>query len=180
MAATDFVSEQPTPDKPYSKVRKLLHWLSALVILWATLSGFGVTALAPDQPLRMWVEAVNPQITTLFTPLFLWRLGLYLRSGAGRAFAQRSLQEKLASLAHGALYFIIASVLLTGILMMTHPVVLLAIVPLPQLVHSATALTELHALHHLACGVLALLVLLHLAAVLQHQLKGRSVLERML
>jgi cytochrome b561 len=70
--------------------------------------------------------------------------------------------------------------LITGVLMMSHPVVLLALVPLPQLVHSSIALTELHELHHVLCAILAGLVALHLAAVVMHQVRGKPVLGRMI
>jgi len=64
--------------------------------------------------------------------------------------------------------------------MMNHPVLLLGIMPLPQLLHSVPALADVQQLHHLLCAMLAALVGLHLAAVLQHQLRGSSVLRRML
>lgn len=161
----------------YSKPRILLHWLSAAVTLWATLSGFGVALLDLNDPFRQWVESFNPQLTSLFIPFFAWRLWLAIKSRPQRA--HRNAQERLASAAHKAIYVAVSGVLITGVLMMSHPVMLLALVPLPQLVHSKVALLELHELHHVLCAILAGLVALHLAAVVMHQVRGKSVLGRM-
>lgn len=162
----------------YSKPRIALHWLSAAVILWATFSGFGVTVLDPTHPFRQWVEAFNPQLTSLFIPFFAWRLWLALKAAPHPQ--RKTPPQRVASIAHMALYAIVSGVLITGVLMMSHPVVLLALVPLPQLVHSKLALLELHQLHHVLCALLAGLVAVHLMAVVMHQVRGKSVLARML
>jgi cytochrome b561 len=160
----------------YTPARKHLHWLSALIILWATFSGFGVALLAPEHPVRVWVETLNPQLTSLFIPFFLARLWLYLRdSRAGR----QPLHNKPAAMVHGLLYLIILGVLITGVLMMTHPVTLLWIMTFPQLIHTSTVLASIHELHHVLCALLALLVALHLGAVALHAIRGQSVLHRM-
>ncbi|MFJ3482624.1 cytochrome b [Pseudomonas sp. NPDC090202] len=162
----------------YSRSRIVLHWLSAAIILWATFSGFGVVLLDPQDPIRQWVESFNPQLTSLFIPFFAWRLWLAIRATPPREHS--SAQQRLANAAHKAIYAAVSGVLITGVLMMSHPVTLLALIPLPQLVHSKMALLELHELHHLLCAALAGLVALHLAAVVMHQVRGKSVLGRMI
>ncbi|WP_455913283.1 cytochrome b [Pseudomonas syringae] len=161
----------------YSRTRIFLHWLSAAVILWATFSGFGVALLDESNPFRQWVESFNPQLTSLFIPFFAWRLWLAVKAPARPS--AKNVQARLASAAHKAIYGAVAGVLITGVLMMSQPVMLLALVPLPQLIHSKIALLELHQLHHVLCAVLAGLVALHLAAVVLHQVRGKSVLGRM-
>lgn len=162
---------------PYSRTRIFLHWLSAAVILWATFSGFGVALLDESDPFRQWVESFNPELTSLFIPFFVWRLWLAIKAPARHS--TKNVQARLASAAHKAIYGAVAGVLITGVLMMSHPVMLLALVPMPQLIHSKIALLELHQVHHVLCAVLAGLVALHLAAVVLHQVRGRSVLGRM-
>ena len=170
---------EPASGEPsaYSTTRILLHWLSAAVILWATFSGFGVLLLDQSHPFREWVESFNPQLTSLFIPFFVWRLWLAVKAPA-RDTAQNA-QARLASAAHKAIYAAVSGVLITGVLMMSHPVILLALVPLPQLIHSKIALLELHEVHHALCAALAGLVALHLGAVAMHQVRGKSVLGRM-
>jgi cytochrome b561 len=164
----------PAPaESAYTPARKCLHWLSALIILWATFSGFGVGLLAPEDQLRVWVENLNPQLTSVFIPFFLARLWLYLRD------RDTEVHNRVAGLVHGLLYLMIFSVLLSGVLMMTHPVSMLALVTLPQLIHSSVALQRIHELHHVLCAVLALLVAMHLGAVAMHALRGQSVLHKM-
>ncbi|WP_341522233.1 cytochrome b/b6 domain-containing protein [Pseudomonas sp. G.S.17] len=164
--------------KPYSSVRVFLHWLSALIIIWATVSGFGVALLPKGDALRQWVEALNPQVSTLFIPFFAWRFWLHLKAPKPATTA-KSTQATLARVTHSVLYLLIAGVLITGVLMMTHPVILLTLIPMPQLIHSTPALAELRSVHHLLCALLAVLVILHLLAVIKHQVTGRSVLYRM-
>ncbi|HEY0286812.1 MAG TPA: cytochrome b/b6 domain-containing protein [Pseudomonas sp.] len=166
----------PLSAKPYSSPRIYLHWISAVIILWATFSGFGVALMAKDDAFRQWVESVNPQITSVFIPFFAWRVWLAMTAASKRS---KTLQEHLASTAHIAIYILVSSVLVTGVLMMAHPVNMLGLFQLPQLVHSATALGELHEVHHVLCAILAGLVAVHLLAVVQHQIRGRSVLGRM-
>lgn len=175
MPAAPSSSAPSPPPFPYSRARKRLHWLSALIIVWATFSGFGVGLLAPEQPLRVWVETLNPQLTSVFIPFFLLRLWLYLREGQ-RAGARHNLA---AAVVHGLLYGLIFSVLLSGVLMMTHPVTMLWVMDFPQLIHSTAVLAQIHAVHHVLCAALALLVALHLGAVAMHALRGQSVLYRM-
>lgn len=162
--------------RPYPRNRVLLHWISAVVIIWATFSGFGVALLPEHDAVRAWVENLNPQLTTVFIPFFLWRLWLYLKAGPEEA---QSIRQKIARLAHLVLYLLIFGVLLTGVLMMRHPVTLFSLLPLPQLVYSVDALAELHTVHHILCAALGALVAGHVLAVLQHQLAGHSVLYRM-
>jgi len=164
--------------KPYSSVRVFLHWLSALIIIWATVSGFGVALLPKGDALRQWVEALNPQVSTLFIPFFAWRFWLHLKAPKP-ATATQSAEATLARLTHSALYLLIAGVLITGVLMMTHPVILLTLIPMPQLIHSTLALGQLQSVHHILCALIAVLVILHLLAVIKHQVTGRSVLYRM-
>lgn len=164
----------PLPaESPYTPARKCLHWLSALIILWATFSGFGVGLLAPEAPVRVWVENLNPQLTSLFIPFFLARLWLYLRD------RDADVHNRVAGWVHGLLYLMIFSVLLSGVLMMTHPVTMLSLVTFPQLIHSTPVLERIHEAHHVLCALLALLVAMHLGAVAMHALRGRSVLYRM-
>jgi len=165
------------PARPYSTPRVYLHWISAAVILWATFSGFGVALLAPDDSFRAWVESFNPQLTSMFIPVFVWRA--WLAVTATSRPSPQTLQEHLAHWAHLAIYLTVTGVLITGVLMMTHPVTMLDFVQLPQLIHSAKALSTLHEIHHVLCAVLAGLVAVHVMAVVQHQVLGRSVLGRM-
>lgn len=167
----------PEPS-PYSRTRILLHWLSAGVILWASVTGFIVVQLPQESPVRQVIDILNPQITTLFIPFFLWRLALYLHA-APWAKPAASLQARAATLVHMALYGSITLVLASGLFMMPAPWHLLGLVPMPQLTHGAAALAAVHGWHHASCMMLSGLISVHLLAVAKHQLSGIAVLRRM-
>ncbi|MBD1553883.1 cytochrome B [Pseudomonas sp. C2L11] len=156
----------------YSRSRRALHWLSAVIILWASVSGFGVQAFPPGCAIRQWVESFNPQITSVFIPLFAWRLWL-------KCTQPGSANLNVAGAVHWALYGLVSAVLVTGVLMMATPVTMFGLFTLPSLVHDAVWLARLHHWHQLACMALAALVGLHLAAVVWHQMRGHTVMARM-
>lgn len=162
----------------YRKDQVVLHWISAVVIIWATLSGFGVTLLPKENGFRHVVELINPQITTLFIPLFVWRGMIYLQTRPWTHWPISTMQ-RIAWMVHAGFYMAISAVLVTGVLMMDHSIMLLGILPMPQLVFDAGQLAWLKAVHHDLCAVLGLLVVVHVAAVAKHQLTGRKVLRRM-
>ncbi|MBB5372097.1 cytochrome b/b6 domain-containing protein [Acidocella aromatica] len=172
-----FIESMPA-SRPYSRTRIMLHWLSAGVILWASLTGFIVAQLPRGNPVRQVIDILNPQITTLFIPFFLWRLALYLRAAPWwRSGA--TLQQRAATSAHMALYASISAVLVSGLFMMSAPWHLLGLIPMPQLTHGVAALQTAHDCHHAACMALAWLISAHLAAVALHQLGGQPILRRM-
>ncbi len=165
------------PTQPaYSRARIFLHWLSAAIILWATVTGFTASCFSKQSALRMAVDLINPQLTTLFVPFFLWRAALYCKHRPWAEWARASMQERLALLVHGLLYTAIATVLATGVLMMPMPWKLLGLLPMPVLGHGQQ---PLFLLHKGACTALAALVILHLSAVMWHLRQGHPVLRRM-
>ncbi len=167
----------PDP-RPYSRTRIMLHWLSAGVILWASITGFIVVQLPQGNPVRQAIDMLNPQITTLFIPFFAWRLALYLRAAPWRR-PGATLQQRAAGAVHMALYASITAVLVSGLFMMPAPWRLAGLIPMPQLTHGDAALQAAHGYHHAACMALAGLITVHLAAVALHQLGGRPILRRM-
>lgn len=164
---------------PYPPVRIALHWLSAAVILWATASGFMAASAPEGCALRRAIDLINPQLTTLFIPVFACRLGLFLHHRPWRGWTRVQPVQKAALLGHGLLYLAVTAVLVTGFLMMPAPWDLLGLLPMPTPLHATGWLVPMHAVHRLACMTLALLVLGHLAAVAAHHWAGDPVLRRM-
>ena len=164
----------------YTRQQKWLHWISALVILWATVTGFMVTALSHRSAWRQFIDAFNPQITTVLMPLFAWRIVVAIREGKNQPVSALSDASRIARYAHILLYATVSAVLISGALMMTHGMKLLGLLPLPQLITSLPLLAALFVFHQIACMGLAGLIVLHLAAVVKHCLKGTPVLPRMM
>lgn len=160
----------------YTRTRILLHWLSAIIILWTSITGFLSSRFSPHSPLREFFDTINPQITTLFIPFFIWRAVLYLRALPWSGWSHLHFQERVAQFTHGVLYLLISFVLATGVVMMSKPWSLLGLFPMP------IAGIESHFfffLHKLLCISLAAVIALHLSAVMYHICKGHNILRNM-
>ena len=172
------------PDQRYSSVAIALHWLLALAIV----ATFGLGLYMADLPFSLtrlklynWHKWAGVSILTLSALRLVWRL---LRRPppppAGPAWQQRA-----GHLVHALMYAAFFAVPLTGWAYSSaagFPIVWFGVLPLPDFVPVdkplAAALKESH---EAAAWALALLVGLHLAAVLKHQLVDRDgVLLRML
>ncbi|TCV69146.1 cytochrome b [Pseudomonas fluorescens] len=162
----------------YSRRRVLLHWLSAVIILWALASGFYVAFNPVSASTQQWVGSFNVSLTTLFIPFFVWRTWLFVceREAHGTAL---SLNRRLALAVHALIYLVIGVVLVTGVLMMKSPISVFGLVRFPQPLADPTLIERANTIHALSCMVLSMLVALHLCAVLWHEFSGRRVVRRM-
>jgi cytochrome b561 len=180
------VSDRPRRFSPadstqtYDRTARWLHWLSALVILWAMASGMTIAAVELEPGLKAVITSFNVSLTTCFIPFFVWRLVHALRTPKPVNTAVSARNRRHADIAHWLLYVLVAVVLLSGVLMMEHESHLFGLVTLPNLV-SDPAINDFFAtVHTQACRLLAILVMVHIAAVIRHHLAGRRVLARML
>lgn len=160
----------------YSPVRVFLHWFSAIIIVWALVSGFAVAWFDFSPAVVAWVSYVNVSLTTLLIPFFFLRLLLALQSAA---VAASTPIEWVAALAHWALYVMSSVVLVTGVLMMARPINVFGWVTLPAPLDDPDLIALFFLVHVWSCAILAGLVALHIAAVIKHQCQGRNVLARM-
>lgn len=174
------VEDNTVTTEPYSRARKVLHWLFAAVILWTLFTGF-YAALAPVRPeFKDWVGWVNVSLTTLLIPLFAWRCVLAWRQPKARDAAANTFMTRLAGWVHVTLYLTMGVVLVTGVLMMRRPIAVFDWFTLPRPIGSPLITGFFHTVHIASCVVLAALVALHIAAVIKHCLRGTPVLGRML
>ncbi len=103
----------------YDITARLLHWISALVILWAAISGFYLTSLNNDESIKHQIAELNVSITVVFIPFFFWRVIHRIKHGIpsyGNLLSER--EVKIARAMHILLYTLVTVVLLSGILMM--------------------------------------------------------------
>ncbi len=164
----------------YSKPRRLLHWIFAAVVLWATISGYASALLQPPPSVKQLLAFINVSLTTLLVPLFALRLLYLVLHPAPAAPAHQSPRERLLVHAgHAALLITLGTALLSGVLMMSRPIDVFGLL-IPQPLQNLTAILFFEELHHYSCVALALLVAGHIAAVIIHQLRGHGVLGRML
>ena len=162
----------------YSGRRVLLHWLSAVIILWALVSGFYVAYYPVSASTEHWVGSLNVSLTTLFIPFFAWRAWLFVCQRRSRD-AARSLSKRLATAVHALIYLSIGVVLVSGVLMMKSAISVFGLVRIPQPLGEPSLIALANTVHTLSCGALSALIALHLCAVLWHELCGRRVVRRM-
>ncbi|WLG95430.1 cytochrome b [Pseudomonas sp. FP198] len=162
----------------YSKPRVLLHWISAFIILWTLASGFYVAYVPVPVFIKQWIGSLNVSLTTVLIPLFAWRLWLFFSNLEIRTAAS-SMNKSLALAVHAVIYLVTSVVLASGVLMMTTPISLFGLVQIPQPLDDVQLNDLALTFHILSCMTLALLVALHICAVVWHESSGRRVLRRM-
>ncbi|MBD9458110.1 cytochrome b/b6 domain-containing protein [Pseudomonas sp. PDM05] len=163
---------------PYSTIQKLLHWISAVIILWALLSGFVVAMFTVPAPVKAWVGFFNVSLTSLYIPVFVMRL--YCSFGHGLDFSiRRTPQEYLALLVHKAMYLMLAVVLATGVLMMDRPINVFNLFTIAPFESDPAAIVWYTRVHVLSCVGLLLMLVAHIGAVVLHETRGKRVMARM-
>ena len=165
----------------YTGVAIVLHWVLALAIVGTFFFGLYMADL-PMSPRRLhyynWHKWAGVTILALSALRLLWRLGHRPPPDVpGPAWQQRA-----AHLTHGALYLLFFAVPLVGWAYSSaagFPVVLYGMLPLPDFVHKDAALAEaIKPWHGYLAWTMAVLVVLHVAAAIQHQVVSKDGLLR--
>ena len=163
----------------YNRLARTLHWVSAAVIIWASVAGIFIGLLDKQASMRAWLAAFNVSLTTAFTPLFVLRLINAVRSGKPASLDVPRWQQQTAHLVHALLYALTAVALASGFLMMEHAIDVFGLLTLPNPISDPDWNHYFYRIHRHSCAALFLLVMLHVAAVVRHQRAGRPVLARM-
>ena len=173
------VSFQLTKYVSYSLGQVMLHWLSAVVILWTLLSGVYVAIFEVGVVIRNWVGFVNVSLTVLYVPIFILRLYYSFLHGFSSPGRKRCIAEYSALLVHKAIYLTLGVVLLTGVLMMDRPINIFNVLLIAQLHTDPALIAWSTQVHVQACVMLLILVALHVGAVIKHEWYGHRVLKNM-
>jgi cytochrome b561 len=160
----------------YSKIQIILHWFSAVIILWATISGFYVAFIDTPASVKATIGFFNVSITAVLIPFFIVRVYLAqtLSMKKPETFAQW-----VALIVHKIIYIVTIIVLVTGVLMMDRDINVFDVLLIPQPIRDPYWTSLFFDIHRCACMALAALLFLHLAAVVKHHLSGNPVLKRM-
>lgn len=163
----------------YTKLQKALHAISALMILWLLMSGFYAGLIKEEEPLKHVIGAFNVSLSLLLIPIFLVRTYVSFGRGYAAVKGDKNLAHWMAFIIHTMMYVLVMLVLVSGILMMDRPIVFFDVFSFPQPLSNSEAIAFYFRFHIAVCLLLALLVTLHIAAVIKHQLAGQSVIKRM-
>ena len=173
--------QQALPATRYSATSRLLHWLSALVILWATISGFLSISPLLSESTKALIAGFNVSVTLVFIPFFIWRI---LHRVTNPPPAMPSLlndkQRKAAKAAHIGLYSLVSVVLISGTLMMESSFSFFGLFDVPCLISHEPTNHCFAWIHSWSTRLLAVLILLHLFALIKHHKNGIKLLGRMM
>jgi superoxide oxidase len=164
----------------YDGIARFFHWTFAVCIIYASIAGYSLTRIA-NGPVHDCLSQLNMSIGTVLIALFPFRVGWKLVRKGPRALPGVSArQQSLAHFVHGVIYVTIFAVLASGFLMVPGGYSFFGLVEIHTLFQKGPLTDELFVMHRAACALLSGLVLLHVLAVIKHQLIARNdVLRRM-
>ncbi len=169
----------------YSASAMALHWLIALLLVYNYALGQRTETLARGPELFAAFQ-LHKSVGITILVLSLWRLGLRLFTPRPVALGDKGWAKTLSAAVHWAFYGVmIATPLLGWAIVSTSklkiPTLLFGVMPLPHLPLPMSAHDFAEEAHGLLANAMLLLLLLHLAGVIRHQLLLRDALvERML
>jgi cytochrome b561 len=173
--------EDSAPIKKFDGVTRLLHWVSALIILWTTAAGLFIAFFDAGEIIEHAIADFNVSLTFVFIPIFIWRITHRIRKYIESCDDWiADLEKKIAKVMHVTLYILIAIVLITGVLMMNRDYYVFNLFFVPQFIHDEDALQFFFSIHVYATRTLGACVLIHILALIKHEMSGDKVLERML
>lgn len=171
---------RPARDR-YDVASRVFHWLFAAGIIYASVVGYLLSKVT-DRAWHERLSQLNMSIATVMLVLFPLRFGWkLLRAEPSALTGVAEWQLRVAHAVHGVLYAITALVLLSGFLMVPHGYSCFGLFWIPTPFAKGPLTAACFVVHRVACALLASLVLLHVMAVVKHQLTGTArVLRRML
>jgi len=182
------VNESPglTPSSPdreigrYDLLARLLHWVFAIGIIYASIVGYSLGFIG-DHQLHDALAHLNMSLATILLVLLPVRLLWRFRRIEPPQLAMDARQQKIAQLVHALLYFTMAWVLVSGFLMVAHSYSFFGLFDIPTVFEAGGATHVFFQLHRVGCALLAGLVGLHLLGVIKHLVIHRTnILRRML
>jgi cytochrome b561 len=172
----------PGADRGYTAVAKILHWLTALLVLGLIGVGLWMVGL-PISLTKLyayaWHKWIGLTVLVLSVLRLTWRA---YRPPPGLPGTLTRWERAVAPWSHGMLLVLLLALPLSGWLMSSAggvSVVWFGVLPLPDLVPRDLALFErLRTLHHWLAWILMALLALHLLAVLRHDVLRRDGIFR--
>jgi superoxide oxidase len=165
----------------YDGLTRFFHWVFAVVIIYASVVGYALAHTAGGA-IHDFLSRLNMSVSTVLILLFPLRLGWKLARVEPRALPVASAwQRSLASGVHNLIYLTIFVVLASGFLMVPNGYSFFGLIEIHTPFGKGALTEHIFAVHRASCALLAGLIVLHVLAVVKHQLIARiNVLGRML
>ncbi|OHU84918.1 MULTISPECIES: cytochrome b [Pseudoalteromonas] len=165
----------------FDRLARVFHWVSAVVILWATFSGLFLAVVKVESEWQILISEFNISLTTVFIPIFCGRVVHALRTQKpAYQGTLNALQAKCAHSVHIFMYLLIMLIIISGVLMMRLEFQVFGIVSITPLLKDVWLCEWFSTIHHYASYILAVLIIVHVGAVVWHQYTGKPILKRML
>lgn len=164
----------------YPLVWRILHWISAAVILWAMGSGFYILLVRPSEAMIHAIADFNVSVTLLFVPIFIVRLVVSQIAEKPLTPQLVDRQQQLAHRVHTIMYIAVSTVLISGVLMMERKMMIFGWLELNAVLPVGPITESFFILHRAANILLTLLLLAHILAVVKHQVNGIPILRKMI
>ncbi|WP_158678287.1 cytochrome b [Pseudoalteromonas sp. T1lg23B] len=165
----------------FDTLSKVLHWLSAVVILWATFSGLFLVAVKGEGEWKLLISEFNVSLTTAFIPIFCVRIVHAVRTVRpcyqGKLSAAQILCVRYV---HMTMYLLAMLLFISGLLMMRSEFQVFGLITIPPLIEHTQASMFFSRVHRYVSYALTVLIILHVLAVILHQRAGKKILQRML
>jgi len=166
-------------EQRYNFTAKSLHWLSAVIILWATASGLWLTVSDAGEDIKHFIAGFNVSLTTVFIPFFVWRIAHRICCGAPEHAVLTQKESLIATIMHVVMYIVVVIVLVSGVLMMGENISVFGVFSIPACIGNEEYRICFEGIHKYSSRFLGICVLIHVLAVVKHEVKGVKILRRM-
>ncbi|WP_039977450.1 cytochrome b [Vibrio jasicida] len=166
---------QNTPTQHYDAFSKWLHWIMAVIIIYATIAGYGMLFVMDMPQLFHVLSTLNMSFATIASVLLIVRWGWsFFRNAPELPDTIPNTQKSMAKLAHGVLYLVMFVVFVSGFLMLKHEYPFFWLFTIPNPISNAEVNEFFFMVHRVGCATLATLVALHVAAALKHHFVSKN------
>ncbi|KGR36038.1 cytochrome b561 [Vibrio campbellii] len=166
---------QNTSTQQYDAFSKWLHWIMAVIIIYATIAGYGMLFVMDMPQLFHVLSTLNMSFATIASVLLIVRWGWsFFRETPELPDTIPNTQKSMAKLAHGALYLVMFVVFVSGFLMLKHEYPFFWLFTIPNPISNAEVNAFFFMVHRFGCATLASLVLLHALAALKHHFVNKN------
>lgn len=165
----------------YDRFTRLLHWVVAVVIIYAMCMGYILHALEGTKWFTFFSE-LNMSLATIATPVmlvrFAWR---FFRPALDRPAGISLRKKQMVAFIHEVFYLTILVVLVSGFLMLQQDYHLFGLLLVTRPVDIPAINQFFFTIHRYSCIVLGVILVMHVAAVLKYTFSGNpEILRRML
>ncbi|MCG7497409.1 cytochrome b/b6 domain-containing protein [Vibrio sp. Of7-15] len=167
----------------YDKLTRLLHWIMAVIIIYATLAGYIMHLVIESHPhLFDFLSVLNMSLATVGFFLFFIRIiWKFNRPDIHKPTPESTIQKVASKIVHVFLYAFMAIVFISGFLMLKNDYMLFWLISIPNPISDPEINDMFFIVHRVSCAGLTLLVLLHACAALHHHyVRKNNVLYRMI